>query len=176
MDSLMQPPRNDQQTQQAVVGSFEPLAHNARGAMRFGALLGCVFLMIPLSFFCTIAVDKLDAGLLTGLAIFGVPTLLLFALGWWYGGERWRRSGVALDERGIAIRRGVWFQTETFVPRSRIQHTDINRGPIDRLLGLASLKLYTAGTRLASVQVEGLGHERATELRDALVSHDDDAI
>lgn len=172
----MQQPDDDAQTPPQAVDGFEPLALNARGAMRFGALLGCVFLLIPLGFFCTIAVDKLDAGMLAGIVIFAVPAMLLFALGWWYGGERWRRSGVALDERGIAIRRGVWFQMETFVPRSRIQHTDINRGPIDRWLGLASLKLYTAGTRLASVQVEGLAHERATELRDALVSHDDDAI
>jgi len=156
--------------------TFEPLAANARRAMRLGWTLGLGILAVPsclvaFAFLAKFGVDGFErAGLLLLLAI----ALLLF--GWWYGGARWRHAGVALDERGIAIRRGVWWRSETFVPRSRVQHTDINRGPIDRWLGLATLKLYTAGTRLASVETEGLENERAIALRDALVSRDDDAV
>ncbi len=156
--------------------SFEPLAAKARGAMRIAAMIRCAFLLFPVGMACLIAVRKFDIGLLAGLGLFLLGAIIALGFGWWFGGASWRHAGVALDERGIAIRRGVWFRSETFVPRSRVQHTDINRGPIERWLGLASLKLYTAGTRLASVQVEGLTHDRATSLRDALVSHDDDAI
>ena len=57
-----------------------------------------------------------------------------------------------------------------------MQHIDLNRGPLDRRFGLATLKVYTAGTKLASVSVDGLPEARAAQLRDALVSHDDDAV
>ena len=74
------------------------------------------------------------------------------------------------------MRRGVFWRSETLVPRSRVQHIDLNRGPLDRRFGLATLKVYTAGTKLASVSVDGLPEARAAQLRDALVSHDDDAV
>lgn len=176
MDSPMQHADDSVLSLDLACDSFEPLAANARGAMRIGAMIGCSFLLIPVGIACLVAVDELGIGRLAGLALFLLGAIVALGFGWWFGGERWRHAGVALDERGIAIRRGVWFRSETFVPRSRVQHTDINRGPIERLLGLATLKLYTAGTRLASVQVEGLNEARATTLRDALVNHDDDAI
>ena len=64
-----------------------------------------------------------------------------------------------LDERGIEIRRGVWWRHVVHVPRSRVQHTDVNQGPIERTYGLAHLIIHTAGTISASVALEGL--ERA---------------
>lgn len=176
MDSPMQHVNDSNMPPESAGDGFEPLAANARGAMRLGSMIGCSFLLIPVGMACIVAVRKLEIGLLAGLALFLLGAIIAWGFGWWFGGARWRHAGVALDERGIAIRRGVWFRSETFVPRSRVQHTDINRGPIERVLGLATLKLYTAGTRLASVQVEGLNDARATALRDALVNHDDDAI
>ncbi len=62
------------------------------------------------------------------------------------------------------------------MPRSRVQHTDINRGPIDRWLGLAELKVHTAGTRLASISLGGLSEQQARDLRNALLGEDDDAV
>lgn len=176
MDSPQQQHEDSALSPVSVGDSFEPLAANARGAMRIGAMIRCSFLLFPVGMACLVAVRKLEIGVLAGLALFLLGAIIALGFGWWYGGARWRHAGVALDERGIAIRRGVWLRSETFVPRSRVQHTDINRGPIERFLGLATLKLYTAGTRLASVQVEGLEHARAAALRDALVTRDDDAI
>ena len=176
MRSLLQQPDAKALSPVSAGDRFEPLAENARGAMRIGAMIRCCFLLIPVAIACLAVVRKLETGLLAGLALFLLAAIIALGFGWWYGGARWRHAGVALDERGIAIRRGVWFRSETFVPRSRVQHTDINRGPLERLIGLATLKLYTAGTRLASVQVEGLNDARATALRDALVTGDDDAI
>ncbi len=68
--------------------------------------------------------------------------------------------------------RGVWWRNESFVPRSRIQHTDVNQGPLARRLGIASLLVHTAGTHLAHLGVNGLPHEAAIELRDRLLNRD----
>jgi membrane protein YdbS with pleckstrin-like domain len=110
------------------------------------------------------------------VAIWLTAIVTVLVTGWRLGTLRWSRTRFALDDAGLRIRRGLWWRSETVVPRSRVQHTDINRGPLDRKLGLASLKVYTAGTKLASVSLDGLPAERAVELRDALVAAGDDVL
>ncbi|HVK02397.1 MAG TPA: PH domain-containing protein [Armatimonadaceae bacterium] len=79
-------------------------------------------------------------------------------------------SGYLLEERVLLIRRGVWWQTIQFLPLSRLQHVDLNRGPFERRYGLASLVLHTAGTHAASLQIPGLDADEAVRLRDQLVA------
>jgi membrane protein YdbS with pleckstrin-like domain len=54
-----------------------------------------------------------------------------------------------------------------------VQHTDIQRGPLDRRLGLAELLIHTAGTQMATVRLPGLTADRASALRDALLEGHD---
>lgn len=70
---------------------------------------------------------------------------------------------------GLLVKRGVFWRSETFVPRSRIQHTEVNQGPFDRAWGMASLSLHTAGTHVEKVTVSGLYHPDALRLRDELL-------
>jgi membrane protein YdbS with pleckstrin-like domain len=60
-----------------------------------------------------------------------------------------------------------------------VQHLDIERGPIERRFGLATLVVHTAGTRLNAVRQPGFDEAAATRLRDALVPQErehDDAV
>jgi uncharacterized protein len=156
--------------------AWESLHPNARTAMRlFGASsLGGVYL-VPAAMLL-IAWDSLGWSGGVRVAAWAIGALLVLLAGWVAGGVRWSRTGFALDAAALRIRRGIFWRSETLVPRSRVQHTDLNRGPLDRRLGLATLKVYTAGTKLASVSLDGLPAERAAELRDALVAADDDAV
>ncbi len=74
-----------------------------------------------------------------------------------------------LNDDGLLVKRGVWWHTESFIPRARIQHTDVNQGPIERRYGLASLKVFTAGTQISEIEVPGLIHADALALRDQLL-------
>ncbi len=74
----------------------------------------------------------------------------------------------ALDARGLDLRRGVIWREEVHVPSSRIQHTDVTQGPLERRLGLATLVVHTAGTHQASVSVHGLDEGDARAIRDHL--------
>lgn len=76
-----------------------------------------------------------------------------------------------LDD-GLLVARGVWWRSETFVPLTRIQHTDVGEGPIARHYGIATLKVFTAGTVAGEVDVEGLAREDAIALRDQLLGRD----
>jgi membrane protein YdbS with pleckstrin-like domain len=84
---------------------------------------------------------------------------------------RWeyRRKSYRVDHVGIEIRQGVLWRTITSVPRSRVQHTDVSQGPLQRRFGLATLTIHTAGTRDASVELSGLARADALRIRDYLI-------
>jgi membrane protein YdbS with pleckstrin-like domain len=90
---------------------------------------------------------------------------------------RYRHASYRVDARGIEIRRGVWWRSVVDVPRSRIQHTDVSQGPVERHFGLATLHIFTAGTEHAEVRLPGLEHGRALAIRDhVMAGSSDDAV
>ena len=74
-----------------------------------------------------------------------------------------------VDDLGIEIRRGVYWRTVINVPRSRIQHTDVSQGPLERRFGLGTLAIHTAGTMNARVSLGGLEHGHALRVRAHLI-------
>ncbi|TNJ33027.1 PH domain-containing protein [Arenimonas terrae] len=95
------------------------------------------------------------------------------------GRLRWGRTGWRLDSRGLQVRRGLVWRSEVLVPRSRVQHLDLERGPIERRHGLATLVVHTAGTRLYALRQSGFVDADAVALRDALLpeaARHDDAV
>ena len=81
-----------------------------------------------------------------------------------------------IDEGGIEIRRGVWGRNVIHVPRSRLQHTDVSQGPVERGFGLATLHVFTAGTNYSEVALGGLAYETAMTIRDHLLTGTDDDV
>ena len=98
------------------------------------------------------------------------PAVLLIGavLCGWLSLRRHLRTRWKLDESGFAVRRGNWWQSETHVPISRVQHLDLKRGPLERGMGLATLVVHTAGTRQATVSVQAMDATDAERLRDRL--------
>ena len=69
---------------------------------------------------------------------------------------------------GFEIRRGIWWRHRIFIPKDRIQHTDVHQGPMQRGYGLASLVLNTGGTHEPAITLEGLDMQVAERLREQL--------
>ncbi|WP_335999084.1 PH domain-containing protein [Halorientalis halophila] len=92
--------------------------------------------------------------------------LLLVAVA--YVQALYRSWGYRLDDDALELRRGVLTKVDTAVPYVRIQHVDTQRGPLDRLLGLGRVVVYTAGSRGADVTVPGLKPDQARDLRNRL--------
>jgi uncharacterized protein len=157
---------------------FERLHPNARWLRRLSASIGATLLIgVPALALSVLGSARFDYDV--GLWIAGVPLvalLLALPLGFWYADRRFERTAFRLDVDGLEIRDGLWWRRATRVARARVQHTDINRGPLDRWLGLATLKVYTAGTRLDAINLGGLPAERAIAMRDALLDGHDDAL
>ena len=103
--------------------------------------------------------------------------LLIFVLGFIWAKKSYRYTWYWLTNEGLYIQRGVFWRRKTLVPRNRIQHTDVAQGPLQRKFSLAKLVVYTAGTRDASVPLDGLSFDVANELREQLRQDgDDDAV
>ncbi len=81
--------------------------------------------------------------------------------------RRWR---FLILESDIVIQRGIIVQTITFVPLARVQHIEISRSLWERLFALATLVIFTAGTRKADVRIPGLDTSFALSLRDYIRS------
>jgi uncharacterized protein len=80
-----------------------------------------------------------------------------------------RYASYRLDALRLEIRRGVFWRRVIDVPRSRVQHTDVSQGPLERSLGLGTLVVFTAGTDHAKVELHGLAHPIALQIRDHLL-------
>ena len=94
--------------------------------------------------------------------------------GCWRAVRSWQHTAWRLDATGFTLRRGHLWRSETRVPQSRVQHLDLQRGPLQRRFGLSTLVIHTAGTRHSAVSVGGLDAEDAERLRDVLARQVDD--
>ncbi len=68
----------------------------------------------------------------------------IFSLGIWL--IWWRNNYLALTNRAIVRRNGVFVKSERAVPLNRVQDISISYGFIPRLLGNGDIRIETAGT------------------------------
>ncbi len=109
----------------------------------------------------------------TRVLVGGVVFVLCAGLAWLahcFPGIEYRHKSYRVNGHRVEIRKGVVWRQVLDVPRSRVQHTDVEQGPIERRFGIAHLVIHTAGTMNASVTMEGLRYETAIAIRDLLVS------
>lgn len=83
--------------------------------------------------------------------------------------RRVRSIGFQLRQDDLLFRRGLMWQRFVAVPYGRMQLVDINRGPLDRAVGLSELKFVTAAAS-SGITIPGLPAADAEELRDRLVA------
>ena len=105
-----------------------------------------------------------------------VPMLVIAAVNQIWPAVAYRYAAWRLGARALEIRRGVLWRSVIVVPRSRIQHSDVSQGPLERMHGLGTLSVFTAGTKHALVRLHGLDHDRAMAIREHLLRADEDDV
>lgn len=93
---------------------------------------------------------------------------ILFLLSMYFAGKRYEYAGYALREFDILHKHGFLFRSLTSLPFSRIQHSEISRGPIESAFGLATLRVFTAGGSGSDLAIEGLLHEEALRIKELI--------
>jgi membrane protein YdbS with pleckstrin-like domain len=84
------------------------------------------------------------------------------------GYVRYRAWRFTLRDDHIYIEHGVFTRVRTMVPYVRIQHVDTQKSPVDRILGLSKVVVYTAGSRGEDVTIPGLLPEDAKDMQERL--------
>ena len=115
----------------------------------------------------TAGVPAWQRGLLAFLWLALIILLARFVYRWPV--VHYRHTSYRVDTQGIQIRTGVFWRVVINVPRSRVQHTDVSQGPLERRYGLGTLVIYTAGTDHARVDLDGLEHRDAMRIREHLL-------
>ena len=82
--------------------------------------------------------------------------------------RKYRHWGYDMGSDRLRIARGYMFFRDTVVPFGRIQHIDVDQGPIDRRYDLATLTVHTAGNHNSTVALPGLLHADALAMREAI--------
>jgi membrane protein YdbS with pleckstrin-like domain len=103
------------------------------------------------------------------LLIWAIATPVLGYYSYRWAAIMYRYMSYRVDDEGIEIRSGVIWRAVSNVPRSRVQHTDVAQGPLERKYGLGKLIIYTAGTHHSRVELPGLEHQTALAIRDHLL-------
>jgi len=151
-------------TVDALTATLEPVELAYLNALRLRAALLWGPLLIG-----SLLLDRLvlAATPVAGLAPVAVG---LFALGAILVAPRrvYRRLGFAIDARLLRIVRGWLFHADTIIPLVRVQHIDVTAGPVDKLFGIATLVVHTAGTHNSIVTLPGLSPSRAADIREAI--------
>jgi uncharacterized protein len=137
---------------------------------RVGALVWAGFLSIG----AAVALLVLEWPLSLALAV--LAALLVHA--WVVPAIRYRHWGYRVGPVDVRVRHGWLWRTVSVVLHSRIQHVDTRQGPVERMMGLATVVMFTAGSVGASVAIPGLAAADAEALRDRLaaLSGTDDAV
>ncbi|OFP63300.1 hypothetical protein HMPREF2978_10905 [Corynebacterium sp. HMSC074C01] len=108
---------------------------------------------------------EVGRGTLLGLGAF----VLVCTVIWLVSGIWWRKLGYKLTEDEIALRHGVISTSFRSARYERIQAVDVVESIIARLLGLAAVRVETAGGTSSVIKIEYLSKVKAEELRAELL-------
>jgi membrane protein YdbS with pleckstrin-like domain len=112
------------------------------------------------------------------ISIVAIAAFLLFSFLYFNAWKMQKIYGYALRDRDIIYRKGFFVTKTTVISFNRIQHVSISRGVLDKMLGIATLSIFTAGGSGSDISIPGLEPELAQTLKEALVikiSEDGDA-
>ncbi|WP_427173141.1 PH domain-containing protein [Arthrobacter sp. 92] len=130
----------------------------------FGNLIVIVVLSLPLALSLAGLWDWLPLWLAVAL-----PGVMLLAALWRLVliPRQVKSIGYAERDDDLLIRRGIFFQRTLVVPYGRMQYVDIGVGPVERPLGLCTLKLHTASPG-TNAEIPGLPSGEGARLREQL--------
>jgi membrane protein YdbS with pleckstrin-like domain len=104
----------------------------------------------------------LGLGIGLGLLVVGLLCERFFA-------RRVAAWGYAERRDDLMVKRGVMVRRQSVIPYGRMQFIDVTAGPVERSLGLATVRMHTAAAA-SDARIPGLDKADAAKLRDQLAS------
>lgn len=142
--------------------------------------------------YVTVRLVQWAAGNIAAVALFSLPLVFVLS-GWWAWPPVWlaialpsamfllavwrvlliprqvRAIGYAERDDHLLVRTGIFYQRTLAVPYGRMQYVDVAVGPVERSLGLCTLKLHTASPG-TNAHIPGLPAAEGARLREQLAA------
>lgn len=120
------------------------------------------------------AFDEITEGGL--LPLVGALVFILIVAGFVVPHLIWWSKGFRLRTHDIHYKHGAIWRHVTSLPFSRIQHVELESGPLERFCKLTTLKFYSAGGGSADMSIPGLSFTVASKIRGVVMQHVGDNV
>jgi membrane protein YdbS with pleckstrin-like domain len=107
-------------------------------------------------------------GGMVGAVVWVVAVVVACALGWIVAELGQRSLGYVERADDLLVTYGVLVRRLVVVPYGRMQYVDVTAGPLERMFGIATVRLHTAAVA-TDARIPGLPAAEAALLRDRLV-------
>lgn len=75
------------------------------------------------------------------------------------------KKGYLVREKDVSYQRGLITYKVTSVPLNRIQHVEVSQGVLEKMFGLSSVKIFTAGGTSSDLSIPGLTVDEAKKVK-----------
>ena len=120
-------------------------------------------LIVPAGYVVALFIFELYTNLWIAIPL-GLVAILISGINFILVKPSFKIKRFAIREQDIIYQSGLLFRSLTVTPYSRVQHCEINRGPLSRLLGLSELNIFTAGGSASDIRIPGLDEHTAKQL------------
>lgn len=145
---------------------FERLPHAALVLIRLRLAVVFGVIAIILGVFAALLAG---AGSNVQAVVFAALALAMIGCIWWLAAIVYRSIGWRLTEGTVEVRQGVVVRQHLVVPLPSIQNVTQSSGPIARVMGLATLTVYSAGPNTPNVTIPDLTEAAAVRLLEDLL-------
>jgi membrane protein YdbS with pleckstrin-like domain len=121
------------------------------------ALIWLLFLWMSLVWFAIFDVFLVMAGIppLITMSLI-LLSILIIAISKWWAGLLWKNYSFELLDDKIVVRSGVIGRRKVMIPYERIQNVNVQKGVLERIFGVSSIQIETAGS--AGMPGNGAGY------------------
>lgn len=81
-----------------------------------------------------------------------------------------KRKSFAFRTHDVIYRSGVLSEINEIVPYNRLQHVVLKQGFLSRMLGLATIEMFTASSSNKQIAIPGLERQKAEKIKDLLLN------
>ncbi|MCH8612098.1 PH domain-containing protein [Arsenicicoccus dermatophilus] len=152
----------DDELGRALAEPEHRVSPRARTLWTLELVLGAVVLLAPLGLWWWLDEERrwLSVWLLAAVPVLALAEVVVVPR-WRYAVHRWQ-----VTPHAVVTRSGWWTQERRVAPISRVQTVDLERGPLARMLGLATVTVTTASSE-GAVELQALDLATA----ESLVAH-----
>lgn len=102
--------------------------------------------------------------------LIAVATIVFIILNTVFSIVSFKRKSFAFRTHDVIYRSGILSEINEIIPYNRLQHVVLKQGFLSRMLGLATIEMFTASSTNKQVAIPGIERQKAENIKDLLLN------